>query len=87
MKKLIIITVMRLVTSTLTCDVMNISLIIIEDSEIYNECRTVANTGMMNIIQNIANTVADDSKAYSSAFCKTYRIPMMYIFLVGGTFR
>ena len=42
-----------------------------DDLDIYSECRTVANTGIMNIIHNIANTVEIDvSKAYSSAFCK-----------------
>ena len=52
-----------------------------EDLEIYSECRTVANTGIMNIIHNIANTVEIDvSKAYSSAFCKITKIPIFTIF-------
>lgn len=52
-----------------------------EDLEIYSECRTVANTGIMNIIHNIANTVEIDvSKAYSSAFCKITKKSNSYIF-------
>ena len=52
-----------------------------EDLEIYSECRTVANTGIMNIIHNIANTVEIDvSKAYSSAFCKITKIQIFTFF-------
>ena len=55
-----------------------------EDLEIYSECRTVANTGIMNIIHDIANTVEIDvSKAYSSAFCKITKI-LIFIFLING---
>ena len=52
-----------------------------EDSEIDTECRTIANTGIMNIIHNIANAVEIYvSKAYSSAVTKILMIPIFTIF-------
>ena len=52
-----------------------------EDLQIYSECRTVANTGILHCNQNIANTVEIDvSKAYSAAVTKILMIPIFTIF-------
>ena len=60
---------------------MNISLIIVKRMQKhYSECRTVANTGLMNMIHIIANTLEIVSKAYSSAFCKITQIQIFTIF-------
>lgn len=48
-----------------------------QDIDIMNECRTLANCGLMDPITNISNLVEIDmSKAYSSAFAKITKIPI-----------
>ena len=54
-----------------------------QDIDEMNECRTTPNTGLIQTFGNVNNVVEIDiSKAYSSAFGKSTRLPMFNKFAI-----